>query len=80
MSVTLEQILAAADAVVRNQLATTSLIERELGVGTADAADLMLALEEFSVVGPPRGRMSRNILTRVEQLPRVLDQIRRAAA
>lgn len=80
MTVTIDQILAAADAVVRNQLATPGVLERELGVGTAVAFQLLTALEEFAVVGPPNGHRSRTILTRIESLDRKLAEIRRAAA
>ena len=73
-------VAAAADAVVRNQLATSSLIERELGVGAGVASQLMTALEEWSVVGPPNGRRSRTILVPVERVAFVADQIRRGAA
>lgn len=73
-------VAAAADAVVRNQLATPALIERELGVGAGVASQLMTALEEWSVVGPPNGHRSRRILVPVELVAFVADQIRRGAA
>jgi S-DNA-T family DNA segregation ATPase FtsK/SpoIIIE len=53
---------AARDAVISMNKASTSLLQRKLGVGYSRAAKLMDALEERGVIGPANGSKPREVI------------------
>jgi DNA segregation ATPase FtsK/SpoIIIE, S-DNA-T family len=53
---------AARDAVVSANKASTSYIQRKLGVGYSRAAKLMDLLEEHGVIGPANGSKPRDVI------------------
>lgn len=57
----------AYDAVVELGKASTSYLQRALGIGYARAARLMDILEEKGVVGPSDGAKPRNVLIEPEE-------------
>lgn len=61
MTVTGAQIADAAAAVTHVSVASPALLVKVMGVGLADAGDLLTALEEYGVVGPPRGGGRRTV-------------------
>lgn len=52
----------AREVVIRDQKASTSYLQRKLGVGYARAAKLIDMLEEHGVVGPGNGAKPRDVL------------------
>ena len=58
---------AARETVVKAGKASTSYLQRRLGVGYARAARLIDILEERGVVGPANGSKPRDILERAEE-------------
>lgn len=58
----------AKQIVIEAEQASTSYLQRKLGIGYARAAHLMDKLEEGGVIGPSKGAARRTVLMTVEQI------------
>lgn len=63
-----EKVKAAIDVVVECQAASTTLLQRKLGLGYARAARIMDELEQRGIVGPSEGSKPRKVLISALQL------------
>ncbi|MGW2725087.1 DNA translocase FtsK [Streptomyces sp. NPDC001492] len=72
-------VVRAAEAVVSTQFGSASMLQRKLGVGFAEASDLMDQLEELNIVGPRDGRKAREVLVETGALPELLEQLESSA-
>ncbi len=62
-----EMLPKAIEVVIESQMASTTLLQRKLGLGYARAARLMDSLEERGIIGPFRGSKPREVLISREQ-------------
>ncbi|MGQ7349700.1 DNA translocase FtsK [Quadrisphaera oryzae] len=69
-----EQLRAAAERVIATQFGSTSMLQRVLGVGFAEAEGLMDALERRGVVGPAQQASPRAVLVPEHQLDDALER------
>lgn len=73
-----EGLLAqAATAVIDSQFGSTSMLQRKLRVGFAEAANLMDALERLGIVGEGRGAGARDVLYGPADLDAAIDLIQK---
>lgn len=57
--------IAAKDTVIHHQKASTSMLQRHLGIGYNKAANIIETLEAEGIVGPAKGSKPREILKAV---------------
>lgn len=71
-----ELFVEAARLIVRNQIGSTSLIQRKLALGYARSGRLMDQLEAVSIVGPNLGSKAREVYIKTEEeLEQILQEI-----
>ncbi|HMV14983.1 MAG TPA: DNA translocase FtsK [Chitinophagales bacterium] len=71
-----ELFTEAARLIVRNQIGSTSLIQRKLALGYARSGRLMDQLEAASIVGPNLGSKAREVYVKTdEELERILQEL-----
>jgi S-DNA-T family DNA segregation ATPase FtsK/SpoIIIE len=71
-----ELFTEAARLIVRNQIGSTSLIQRKLALGYARSGRLMDQLEAVGIVGPNVGSKAREVYVKTdEELERILQEI-----
>jgi ATPase family associated with various cellular activities (AAA)/Ftsk gamma domain/AAA lid domain len=73
-----ELLVAAAKLVITSQFGSTSVLQRKLQVGLAEAVRLMNLLQRCGVVGPAEGSRARDVLVRPDDLGLVLDTLNQA--
>ncbi|MEV5902842.1 DNA translocase FtsK [Streptomyces sp. NPDC052127] len=71
-----ELVLLAADLVISSQFGSTSMLQRKLRIGHAEAQGVMLALEQRGIVGPADGGKAREVLVKPETQDDVLRELR----
>ena len=70
-----ELFTEAAKLIVRNQIGSTSLIQRKLALGYARSGRLMDQLEAVGIVGPNLGSKAREVYVKTEEeLERILQE------
>lgn len=71
-----ELFTEAARLIVRNQIGSTSLIQRKLALGYARSGRLMDQLESVGIVGPNLGSKAREVYVKSEEeLERILQEL-----
>ncbi len=71
-----ELFAEAARLIVRNQIGSTSLIQRKLALGYARSGRLMDQLEAVGIVGPNLGSKAREVYIKTdEELERILQEL-----
>lgn len=68
-------VIDAAELVVSTQFGSTSMLQRKLRVGFAEATALMEALFRLNIVGPADGSKARDVLVKTWDLPDLLREL-----
>jgi hypothetical protein len=70
------KVIDAAEIVVSTQFGSTSMIQRKLRVGFAEATALMETLYQLNIVGPAEGSKAREVLVKTCDLPQLLEDLK----
>ncbi|OLT36926.1 hypothetical protein BJF79_30305 [Actinomadura sp. CNU-125] len=72
----MDLFVQAIELVVSTQFGSPSMLQRKLRVGSAKASGLIGLMESRGIVGPSKGSMPWDVLTKRDDLPGVLTKVR----